>query len=384
MDLFVVVYLVYNVILMLSIERMMGVFFEKRRTPFVLFALSFLLYYAVTGFVFLMWNIPVVSLIATVFTYFIITLNYESPMVKRLGAVIYVFSVMAIFGDLLPLIIITGERVAAFEYAGFNSVPVFVTGGLLIYPFSVLSRKFKNIRKHSFKSPLYYASYTLIPLISLVAVIFVFSQTYLTEYAIISITIAIFAINILAVFLLDQLSATYESSLNAAIYANERDSYLAQLHLMQESVDSVKSIRHDMKLQLNTLKDFSVKDNAESVTAYINSLIDEVAQSETYSNTGNIAVDSLINFKLRNAKQDNINLELSLFVPPALEMEVTDLVTILGNLLDNDLEAVAKVEDKTIRLEIKYDIGGLKIVMENSFSGEVKQGKKAAKNVFYP
>ena len=61
MDLYVIVYLVYNVVIMLSIERMMGVFFEKRRTPFVLFALSFLFYYALTGFVFLMWNIPIVS-----------------------------------------------------------------------------------------------------------------------------------------------------------------------------------------------------------------------------------------------------------------------------------------------------------------------------------
>jgi len=61
-------------------------------------------------------------------------------------------------------------------------------------------------------------------------------------------------------------------------------------------------------------------------------------------------------------------------------MEETDLVTILGNLLDNALEAVAKAEEKTIRLEMKYDIGSLHIALENSFNGEVKQSKKGGNN----
>jgi len=53
---------------------------------------------------------------------------------------------------------------------------------------------------------------------------------------------------------------------------------------------------------------------------------------------------------------ENINLDLQLFVPPAFDMEETDLVTILGNLLDNALEVVEKTEEKIIRLEMEYDL----------------------------
>jgi len=74
-DLFVVVYLVYNFVVVLSVERMMGVFFEKRRTHIVLFVLSFLLYYALSSIAFLMWNIPIISAVIAVSTLFAITLS---------------------------------------------------------------------------------------------------------------------------------------------------------------------------------------------------------------------------------------------------------------------------------------------------------------------
>jgi len=36
-------------------------------------------------------------------------------------------------------------------------------------------------------------------------------------------------------------------------------------------------------------------------------------------------------------------------------MEVADVVTVLGNLLDNALDAVAKVEDKAIKLDALFN-----------------------------
>jgi sensor histidine kinase regulating citrate/malate metabolism len=51
---------------------------------------------------------------------------------------------------------------------------------------------------------------------------------------------------------------------------------------------------------------------------------------------------------------------------------VSDVVTILGNLLDNAFDAVAKVEDKMIKLDVESSKGSLYIKIDNTFDGEVK------------
>jgi len=45
---------------------------------------------------------------------------------------------------------------------------------------------------------------------------------------------------------------------------------------------------------------------------------------------------------------------------------------VLGNMLDNALDAVAKVDEKMIKLDIEFVKGGLFIKVDNSFNGEVK------------
>ncbi|MCL2362560.1 MAG: ATP-binding protein, partial [Defluviitaleaceae bacterium] len=97
---------------------------------------------------------------------------------------------------------------------------------------------------------------------------------------------------------------------------------------------------------------------------------------EVYCDTGNIAFDSIINFKLKNAKEKNVKPKLQMSIPRTLNIEVADIVTILGNLLDNALDAVEKSTDKILRIDIEYNRGCLFIKADNSFDGEVKYETK--------
>ena len=58
------------------------------------------------------------------------------------------------------------------------------------------------------------------------------------------------AINIFVFYHQNHLAATYEEKLKSALEAQEKDYYMLQCKLMQESVEQVKALRHDMKLHL--------------------------------------------------------------------------------------------------------------------------------------
>jgi len=171
-----------------------------------------------------------------------------------------------------------------------------------------------------------------------------------------------------------------EYRLNARLQAKEKEYYFAQCKLMQESAKQVRTVQHDIKNHLAVMRNYTTNGNYEEVRRYLDSLMGSIEKSETYSDTSNIVFDSIINYKLRNAKNDNIKLDLRVAVPPEINSEVVDIVTILGNLLDNALEAVAKTSEKFIKLDIEFGKGGLFLKVENSFNGEVNYDTSSVEN----
>jgi len=359
----------------------METFFQKRKSPAYMMWLSYLSFYILSGFAFLMWNIVIISIAVSLLTFFVITLNYESPMLKRILVTPTILLLLLVIVEHLGMLVYIQSEFAFTQPMGLAEYAFtqFIATGVIAYVFTFsLKKLLVNIKKDSLKSPLYLASYLVIAIISFAISILIVNHPSLSLFAIAAMIVALTAINVLALFFLDRLSIAFEKRLEAAIHAQEKEYYFAQSQLMQESVKKVRSIRHDMNLHLSTLKDFST-DNKEA-TEYINSLLSDISESEVYSTTGNIAVDSIINFKLKNAKEDNIKLDLSLFVPPVLNIEIVDIVIILGNLLDNALDAVAKVEDKKIRLDIEFSKGNLYIKIDNTFDGNIKYtGEKNGK-----
>jgi len=185
-------------------------------------------------------------------------------------------------------------------------------------------------------------------------------------------TILIIGVNVLLFYLHDILSAAYAGKLKSALHTQEKEYYFTQCQLMQESAEKVKSIRHDMKLHLATTRHYIANHKADEAMEYLNNLVGDINDSEIYSGTGNIAFDSIINFKLKNAIDDDIKLDIDVRVPSALNIEASDVVIILGNLLDNALDAVANIEEKFIRLNVEFNQGTLFIRVDNSFDGEVQ------------
>jgi two-component system, LytTR family, sensor histidine kinase AgrC len=88
-------------------------------------------------------------------------------------------------------------------------------------------------------------------------------------------------------------------------------------------------------------------------------------------------VRAMLNYKLSAAKEKNILLRLSIDVPEGLALPEFDLTVILGNLLDNAVEACMTIEkdSRYIELSIRYEPDYLIIQNENPVNGlSAKQG----------
>ncbi len=143
--------------------------------------------------------------------------------------------------------------------------------------------------------------------------------------------------------------------------------YEAQIEMMQNSLVEMKTMRHDMK---NKLLAFSK--NTEIGECEISDMLEMCCKDVLFKRSGNAVIDSIIEYKLRQVQTLNICFNADILVSEELECMVSDLGVVIGNLLDNAIEAVKQVDNKWIRLKMEYNKGRLMIKMCNPFTGSVQ------------
>ena len=106
-------------------------------------------------------------------------------------------------------------------------------------------------------------------------------------------------------------------------------------------------------------------------TFYVNEIMEEGGiKTSTVTNSGNIVIDSLIGYWYVEAKKVGIDFSVNLNIPMEMPFRGADICLILGNLLENAVEAAQKAEGKKyIRLHMKYDKNNLLLFVENNYKG---------------
>lgn len=106
------------------------------------------------------------------------------------------------------------------------------------------------------------------------------------------------------------------------------------------------------------------------------------------SDTGNKCIDALINVKYATAKEKGIDFAIKIYIPEELPIDQCDLGIVVGNALDNAIEATEKV---ILTQKNRDNYGGKKeslvIVVKNPFEGSLRKDKDgnllSTKDEFY-
>lgn len=133
--------------------------------------------------------------------------------------------------------------------------------------------------------------------------------------------------------------------------------------------NELRTLRHDMKNHMTSLLGIIKAGDNDKAVEYIKQLSGEVDlfRHNEICRTGNVIIDSLINNKYSVALNAGIDFDADIFVPNVLPFKDEHVVIILGNLLENALEANYKITDqnKYIKMEMKYEKSMLHICIKN-------------------
>lgn len=145
----------------------------------------------------------------------------------------------------------------------------------------------------------------------------------------------------------DLSSAAFQRSLLESHYQEVKDIYL-----------QMRGWRHDYHNHLQSFKSYLAQGQVEELSEYLNELEAELDSIDTLVKSGNAMVDAILNSKLSLAKKYSIDMNVKVAVLAALPITDVDLCVILGNLMDNAIEACRQIEADERWLRLYLDTQG--------------------------
>lgn len=136
----------------------------------------------------------------------------------------------------------------------------------------------------------------------------------------------------------------------------------------------IKQIRHDIKNHLTAILGLIQKNGKQEAENYIYNLLNDgiIEPSEKAAHSGNIVIDSLVNYKCALAHKEGIDFQADIFIPSLLPFQAAQLAIIFGNLLENALEACRKITEgkRYIHIQASYVKEVLFIMICNPYIGK--------------
>ncbi len=136
----------------------------------------------------------------------------------------------------------------------------------------------------------------------------------------------------------------------------------------------MRGYKHDFHHHLQTLKGQLESGEIERAIAYIEELDNQLMNVDTLLKTGNVSLDAILSAKIAQAKAESIAVTVKANVPDTLTISDVELSIIVGNLLDNAIEACRDVNgERFIRIFISMKGNMLYFSMLNAAGAKRKK-----------
>lgn len=308
-----------------------------------------------------------INIIMNLLFIFLFTCCYKNGIWEKVNVTLGIIILTAI-SELLIALIIGIDNLSLMSEASNRESIAFFLSRIVMWIFTLIIQKV-IVRDNLYKLSAKIMILEITLLFSIICELLFFSvgepQSAVMESAVLLASeITVY----LMIYLQDCLCELYTSKEIANLVEREKEYYKKEAAIIQQKQEIEKQFRHDWKNRLQVLSDIAENENVLELKKYLREIEDKAKAHEIYSNTGNFIFDSIINSKLTDATKNGIDVSANITLPTKLEINEDDIVVILGNLLDNAIEACQKVSTgRYIKLRISYEEGCIILNIKNSF-----------------
>lgn len=382
-----IIFLITGLLQVYEIDILCKVFFKEQRTNKILSYTAYVITYCLISFPYLLFNIPVVNTICSFLGIIVTSITYRGTVKKQIASVFLFLAIMCLSEGIVAFCVgvFTPE---VFQHNEYYSVTGTVALPIVQLVIVLLLKNFSNIREGEHISAIYWIISIFLPISSIVMFYLFCRNITHDDVAIITCVIILIIINVFVFYLYDEVAKNYKLENISRELELQTKYQKQQLKIMNESVEKIRALKHEFKKHLSMIETLNENGAYRELNKYLQEINAGFNQANKYVESGNIVIDSILNYKLQEMYEKNMDVETEVVLLEKLDISFYDLNIILGNLLDNSIEAAEQTKEKYINIYISYKKHKLNINIQNTTNNKVdlkkiKTTKKDAINHGY-
>lgn len=222
-------------------------------------------------------------------------------------------------------------------------------------------------------------SLVLMPICSIIVITLLIYTDTCTDIGLTIVSIGLLIANFLMLYLYNLLLHSISQQYEMEMLKTQLQAYANQLNVVLRGEEKIKALRHDIKHHLSELMLLANKHDVAEIQKYIDEMNSFLKNPNEIVSSGNLEIDSVLNFMLQKAEKELKTVDIKVMLPEKVRHSF-DINVMLGNLLENAIDAAGKTENKYLSVHIKLKRGILKVKIENSFESSCtlceKQNRK--------
>lgn len=230
----------------------------------------------------------------------------------------------------------------------------------------------------------------ILPIASILIVqqftVHIVDTAYITNINEIIPMLSIVTVNIFVFVLVENIARQNEKSQALILVEAQSDAQQKYINQLLNNHEQIRHMSHDFKHQAGVLYRLCKEKQYDELLCHLSKLSNHHS-ALLIVKTGNLLLDTILSSKKEEAKSLGIKIECDLAVLPKLPYMSMDICMLLGNAIDNSIEACmhSNVDQKVIELELTADSSRFLFHMKNNIGeppqtdGDFLQTKKSDK-----
>ena len=305
--------------------------------------------------------------------------GYDSKILNGIYATL-AFNLLAIVADILSIVLLNrlGIQTSQLDHGGSSRAVCIVVAKLIVLVLIQISTQI--IRKNDSIIPRW-----TIPLV--VGQLFsIFAEALLLQLSIYenisAFYIAIYSacllyINLVICFYTETIKTAYNERHMRELAEQQLQIQVSYYEKEQQARDATRALWHDIKKYTNATQDLFQHGDMENAVQSLQQATTALSEIHQTVDVGNAVVNGILERALEQVQNQGISLDFDVWVSDQLPISAVDLYIIMGNTIDNAIEAFQQVpaaDSPTISLTLRQQNHTLFYAIDNPIPA--KQGKK--------
>ncbi len=148
-----------------------------------------------------------------------------------------------------------------------------------------------------------------------------------------------------------------------------------EYHALQERIEETKRMRHDLRHHIHTVSFFLQEKEYDKLQEYVNTYQKTIPDGETIRFCENPIMNKIVFYFATLARENDIDFQVQLAIPKNISIKETDISIILGNLLENAVDACKEQKSGKRKIVIngKSDQHSLVLTIDNTFETDLQK-----------